>query len=148
MEVAGAHVVFHKMVATPGKHQIQGVLLYKRTQDAPIQPGYWGLIGGSVRRGEDATVALLREIKEELEVPEFQPPEFLCDVSIMRDGVTKFIRYFKAHLGHDMDSLRLKRNQEDNKVEGEGLGWFTQEEIHHLWVRPEDRVALTRFFGV
>jgi hypothetical protein len=31
-------------------------------------------------------------------------------------------------------------------VEGEGLGWFTAEEVNHIWLRPEDRVAVEKFF--
>jgi hypothetical protein len=44
-----------------------------------------------------------------------------------------------------MDDLRLRR-MNGKKVEGEGLGWFTAEEIHHLNVRPEDRTAINHFF--
>jgi hypothetical protein len=44
-----------------------------------------------------------------------------------------------------MDKLRLRPDKK-GVVEGEGLGWFTAEEIHHLTVRPEDRIAIDYFF--
>jgi hypothetical protein len=56
------------------------------------------------------------------------------------------VRYFSAELNYDMDCLTLKRNAHEGKVEGEGLGWFTAEEIGHLMVRPEDRSAISTFF--
>jgi hypothetical protein len=45
-----------------------------------------------------------------------------------------------------MDKLTLRYNSEEKKVEGEGLGWFTAEEVNHMWLRPEDRVAVEKFF--
>jgi hypothetical protein len=45
-----------------------------------------------------------------------------------------------------MDRLTLRYNSAEGKVEGEGLGWFTAEEIHHVWLRPEDRIAVEQFF--
>jgi len=45
-----------------------------------------------------------------------------------------------------MDKLTLTYNSAERKVEGEGLGWFTAEEIHHMWLSPEDRVAVEKFF--
>ena len=54
--------------------------------------------------------------------------------------------YFSAELNVDLDRLTLKRNKDEDKVEGEGLGWFTAEEVNHLVVRPEDRAAISAFF--
>ena len=55
------------------------------------------------------------------------------------------VSYFKAPLNEDMDSLRLRRTEE--KVEGQGIAWFTKEEIQHLSMRAEDRTALNFFFA-
>ena len=150
MTPVGAHIVLHKMVPTPGKQKIQAVLLYKRTQNAPVHPGYWGLFGGRLKNNEDPLKGLQREIAEEMEVTGMQQDwlknaKHLTDLSIVRDEKELSVRYFEAPLDRDMDSLRLKRNK--NKVEGEGLGWFTEEEIQHIWLRPEDRTALTKFFS-
>ena len=147
MNVVGAHVILHRMVAT-GRNQILVVLLHKRTQDAPTYPGYWGLFGGGLD-GQDhgnALEAVKRELAEELEGGD-QAAEYvteLCRVPIAREGQTFAIQYYRAPLNADMDKLRLKRT--NNKVEGEGIAWFTAEEIHHLWLRSEDRIALRKFF--
>ena len=147
MKVSGAHVVFHKLLRT-GKDAIQAVLLCKRTQDAPIHPGYWSLFGGRVKAKETPERAVRREVEEELEITSkhIQKTEWLCDVEIIRKEGKRTITYFKSPLDVDMDKLRLKRNKKEKKVEGEGLGWFTAEEVHHLMMRPEDRTAVTTFF--
>jgi hypothetical protein len=68
-------------------------------------------------------------------------------VKVARNGQQVEIHYFQYRFDHDMDRLTLRRNDDDDrKVEGEGLAWFTAEEIHHLVIRPEDRVALDYFF--
>jgi len=178
MEIAGAHVVFHKLLKTgkDGKCEkekdgkckqdaIQAILLCKRTQDAPVHPGYWSLFGGQVRvedkeKPPDAVLRevkeeLLREVSEELEItdsrccpvePTPEELESLCDVQIMRKKGQHLIKYFKASLDVDMHRLRLNWNEKENKVEAEALGWFTAEEVHHLMMRPEDRIAVTSFF--
>ena len=113
------------MVNTPhdsgGRRQkIEAVLLYKRTQDAPVHPGYWALFGGEVEEGEDEKKALQREIidEKELEVTHLSENDFrqllqiaehVADVRVIRDEDEGelLIRYFKTHLDHDMDSLKL-----------------------------------------
>ena len=114
-----------------------------------MHPGYWGLFGGQLNSGEQPRKAVLREVQEEIGIaPEKIALKALCDVKLCRQNGNSVIgvRYFSAELEIDMDKLTLRRNSTDNKVEGEGLGWFTAEEIHHLMVRPEDRVAVSSFF--
>src|SRR5262245_16624871 len=149
MKIMGGHVVFHRLLRTNSASYVCAVLLCKRTQDAPMHPGYWGLIGGKLDDGEEATTGALREVEEELGIPSTDITlELLCDVRIRRndDSTELGARYFAAPLNLGMDKLVLQYNSEDGKVEGEGLGWFTAEEIHHMWLRPEDRVAVERFF--
>ena len=73
-EPTGIHIVFHRYAFGPydegGRQQrIQAVLLYKRTQDAPIHPGYWALLGGRVdERDGDDVAALKRELIHEKEL--------------------------------------------------------------------------------
>jgi 8-oxo-dGTP pyrophosphatase MutT (NUDIX family) len=145
----GAHVIFYRTVTTPGKHEIQAVLLCKRTHDAPVYPGYWALSGGRLGEHEDPVEGLCREVREELETrtldQALQGIQHSSDVPVIRGTTTLPIRYYYAPLNEDMDSLMLRRTQK--KVEGEGLGWFTEEEINHLWLRPEDRTALLWFFS-
>ena len=158
MEIAGAHVILYKMViagvtkeGTENEivHKLLAVLLSKRTQKAPTHPGYWGLFGGQVKAGEDqdpiATVR--RELNEELKgAGSLKKLQEVCTVPIARNGRPLLIQYYSAPLEKDMDKLQVRRNKECNKVEGDGIAWFTAEEVHHLLVRPEDRIALTKFF--
>ena len=150
MKIAGVHVVFHRLLKTSKKHAVCAVLLCKRTQDAPMHPGYWSLFGGMLEPGEQPRKAAGREIQEELGIALAQGKlKSLVDVKVQR-GIRRGVlgaRYFSAVLDIDMDNLKLKRNDHDDKVEGEGLGWFTAEEIHHLNVRPEDRIAIHVFFS-
>ena len=91
----------------------------------------------------------IREVQEELGIKLRNPNvKTLCDVQIQRGGTRNAlgVRYFSAELNRDMDCLTLRRNTHEGKVEGEGLGWFTAEEINHLVVRPEDRIAIITFF--
>lgn len=148
MKVVGAHVILHRMLPTWG-NQVLAVLLHKRTQDAPTYPGYWGLFGGGLDSEDHGNplAAVKRELSEELEGGDEAAENLveLCSVPIARDGGASSIQYYYAALNADMDQLRLKRT--DNKVEGEGIAWFTGEEVHRLWVSPEDRIALRMFFG-
>ena len=114
-----------------------------------MHPGYWGLFGGRLDGAERPKRAAIREIREELGI-ELRDANVkaLCDVTIQRGGSSSAlgVRYFSAELNYDMDCLSLRRNAHEGKVEGEGLGWFTAEEITHLVVRPEDRIAISTFF--
>ena len=155
MAFVGAHVVFYRLVQTgkgkkSEKNAIQVILLCKRTQDAPIHAGHWSLFGGKLQKKELPVKGLIREVEEELEMNGAKINRIdmknLCDVRIRRGQAMYSIRYFCSRLEVGMDGLRLKRNEEESKVEGEGLGWFTAEEVQHLMMRPEDRIAVTNFF--
>lgn len=111
--------------------------------------GYWGLIGGSLDDGEEPASGALREVEEELGIPRTELTlQFLCDVRVQRNADPCEIgdRYFAAPLDRGMDKLALAYNSAEQKVEGEGLGWFTAEEVNHMWLRPEDRAAVEKFF--
>jgi 8-oxo-dGTP pyrophosphatase MutT (NUDIX family) len=147
MKIGGAHIVFHRLLSTSKTkpYFVSAVLLSKRTLDAPMHPGYWGLIGGTVNRGESPRNAALREACEELSVKP-SAMKFLCDVRVEHGGKASGVKYFSAVLDLDMDKLTLRRNSKENFVEGQGLGWFSAEEVHHLVLRPEDRIAIAAFF--
>ena len=144
---SGAHVVFHRMLPVSHKHSLRAVLLCKRTLDAPIHPAYWSLFGGRIEPGERPKQAALREVQEELGIPSNKIKlADLGEVSVSRAEGSRRARYFCSVLDLDMDCLTLRRSPQEAKVEGQGLGWFTAEEIHHMLVCPEHRVAIARFF--
>jgi 8-oxo-dGTP pyrophosphatase MutT (NUDIX family) len=149
MKIVGAHVVFHRLLRTKSASSVCAVLLCKRTQDAPMHAGYWGLIGGTLDDAEEPLSGALREVEEELGISRTEIAlKLLCDVGIQRNADPCEIGacYFAAPLNLGMDQLTLRYNSEEGKVEGEGLGWFTAEEVKHMWLRPEDRVAVEQFF--
>ena len=150
LTIVGAHVVFHRMLDISPKRSLCAVLLCKRTLDAPVHPGYWGLFGGRLEVDEEPKRGVLREIHAELAIPAAKLAlSNLCDVHIRRSkesGDALGLRYFSSPLELEMDRLTLKRSIKDQKVEGQGLGWFTAEEIHHMLLRPEDRIAIGAFF--
>ena len=148
MKIEGAHVVFHRLLSTSKckPYFVRAVLLVKRTLDAPIHPGYWGLVGGMVKVGERPKKAALREAREELGI-DLRLIQNLCDVRIDHGtSGASGVRYFSSALDRDMDKLKLRRNLKEDFVEGQGLGWFSAEEVHHLALRPEDRIAIAAFF--
>ena len=144
---ASAHVVFHRMLRVSHKRSLRAVLLCKRTLDAPTHPAYWSLFGGRIEPGERPKQAALREVQEELGIPpsKIQLAD-LCDVSVSRADGRHALKYFRSVLDLDMDCLTLRRSPKEAKVEGQALGWFTAEEIHHMLVCPEHRVAIACFF--
>lgn len=137
--MAGAHVVFYRRIRNKRGSLTPAVLLMKRTLDAPSHPGHWGLVGGTLEPGETPREGLLREIEEEL--------EHARPVRLQPLWQTTNLTYYKAHLPEDMDTLRLRRSTADEKVEGEGLGWFTAAEVRRLPMRPEDRMAVRKYFS-
>jgi 8-oxo-dGTP pyrophosphatase MutT (NUDIX family) len=145
---AGAHVVLYRYVPTGSKPAL-AVLLCKRTLDAPSHPGTWSLFGGKTEANDASAIrTALREVAEELGIgldPRRVRP--LGDVSVPRDDAPHTVAYFCAPLDCDMSQLTLRLQLDSCIVEGEGLGWFTAEEIGRLPVRPEDRVAIDRFFA-
>jgi len=150
-KLSGAHIVFHRLLKAGNCHFVSAVLLCKRTQDAPIHPGYWALFGGKRKDGENLKQTVRREVEEELEIIGVKIGELkmekLLNVPIRRQKDRCFlIGYFSSLLDVGMDKLRLKKNEDENKIEAEGIGWFTAEEIYHLVMRPEDRIAVTNFF--
>ena len=148
--VEGVHIILHRMLTVSYTKSVLAVLLYKRTLDVPVFPGYWGTIGGKRDKHDpSAEFTALREMKEELDI--------VVERGVMKQqgtvptnnmqGDNVAMMYFTHRLERDMHQLTLRWNAEHNKVEGEGLGWFTAEETKKMLLRPEDREAVDRFFS-
>jgi 8-oxo-dGTP pyrophosphatase MutT (NUDIX family) len=114
-------------------------LLQHRTDDAPTWPGYWGLFGGGEEPGETARDALLRELREELDL----------DVSDAAEAGQLIAEGFPVgafvlsvfHLRLDLlkaDPWRLL----DAMTEGQNLGFYFIEQIRLMPVVPCDLVAM------
>ena len=147
MQLLGAGVVLHRLIKTHTR-LMPAVLLCKRTHDAPVYEAHWSVFGGGINKGEAPKAAAIREVREELGIVLLgNNLKRLCDVRIQRGApkITGF-RFFTCPLDVDMDRLTLQVNRDEGKVEGEGLAWFTAEEIHHLLIRPIDREAIGLFY--
>lgn len=169
----GAHIVLHRLLdvnlsenckGEPDHDRVQAILLFKRGQTAPVHARLWSLVGGKPKKKPKETPeeAAIREMKEELKIcdeskyPKKGTLKNLAEVGIVRQDGKQWIKYFSFQLDLEMDRLRLRRSAPEEKelrkhfpyglVESEGLSWFTAEEIHQLPMRPEDRIAINKFF--
>ena len=101
------------------------ILMQHRTDDAPRFPGLWGFFGGGIEQGESPKQALLREIKEELNLVVSNPQLILT--TDFKDDVYEGKRYvFKGqYYGEPLELL-----------EGQAMKWCTVLELKALKVSP------------
>ncbi|MFA6101198.1 MAG: NUDIX domain-containing protein [Victivallaceae bacterium] len=84
-----AHVVVY--------HPDGRILLQRRSMNKDIQPGKWDTaVGGHVMPGETYEQAAVREMTEELGLPETTPLKFLFDSRIRNDIESENVRVFSA----------------------------------------------------
>ncbi|XKT74337.1 MAG: NUDIX domain-containing protein [Patescibacteria group bacterium UBA2163] len=76
--------------------------LQMRTQDAPHNPGMYGLFGGSCERGESAEDALVREIQEELSIT-IEPAQ--CRYFGEFEEYVSVVSLFGKEVDEDFESL-------------------------------------------
>lgn len=87
-------------------------------------PGHWGLFGGALEPGEDADVALLRELREELNLENAQPRFFTrFDFDLEGIGAKKVSRVVFEIALAEADLPRLVLG------EGAAMAAFTGEEL-------------------
>jgi 8-oxo-dGTP pyrophosphatase MutT (NUDIX family) len=137
-------------VSTALGDSVQVVLLCKRTQDAPTDPGKWSFFGGTREEldGGDPARTAVREVAEELTVSiDVDELEYVERFAVPADPETFHVEIFASELRQAMDTLTLRRAAPGEIVEGEGLAWFTAEETRALDLRATDRKALAAFFG-
>ncbi len=114
-------------------------LMQHRTDDAPTWPGYWGLFGGGEEPGETAREALVRELREEVDLDVTEAVEA---GQLIAEGfpVGAFVLSV-FHLRLDLlraDPWRLL----DAMTEGQNLGFFFIERVRLMPVVPCDLVAM------
>jgi 8-oxo-dGTP pyrophosphatase MutT (NUDIX family) len=149
----GAHLVLHRRARisklATNTDTVCVVLLTKRTYDAPVHRCLWGLPGGTRDNDETPKETAVREAREELGLKlAHSDLDTVTDVEFSRGQGPKRVWYFSCNWPDAVDHLSLEGNGQEEKPqrEDEGLAWFDAEEIHHLPIRPEDRIALYRFF--
>ncbi len=108
------------------------ILAARRTRPADLA-GQWEFPGGKVERGEDASTALIREIREELssrisvleEVLDHDSPWRISDKHVLRLFLAT-IAFDEPVLGEDHDEIR----------------WLHPDELNVVDWLPSDRLAL------
>lgn len=121
------HVVLWIELERLNSPPVTAILLTKRSHMTGNNPGYWGLPGGGGLLGESIFDTATRELSEELEV-QYDTLNHLCTV-----GITGFMY------------TELLSAKVEVKEESIGYGLFTVEEVHHLQVCPEHRMAINEF---
>jgi 8-oxo-dGTP diphosphatase len=115
------------------------VLLHLRDDKPGIwYPGHWALFGGAIEDDEDATVALHREIDEELGL-RLEAPQAFCRV-FDRDGSKQVVTIYVAQQNLDVSSIRLN--------EGADIGLFEPPVTERLRITPFLHDALRAWLRV
>lgn len=109
-------------------------LLQKRGENKKIYyPGYWGVFGGRVEKGEEIFQAAFREIKEELNYPLRRLKYITEYTSAERTDIL-----FAESTFVFLDNLKL--------IEGDDMRFFSYGEILKLErIVPLDRIMISNF---
>lgn len=113
-----AHIGQYALITDNNK-----VLLLERARSKT-----WCLPGGRLNEGEDWDVALLREVKEELNLDCHNPKPIA--VNVLKDNYqTKYCTYFTLNYS-DVNVLKLSE-------EHTNFGWFNADEIRNLNIEDD-----------
>jgi 8-oxo-dGTP diphosphatase len=101
------------------------LLLYKRDNKPDIPfPGYWDLIGGHVENGETPEEALVREVKEELDL-DIKEFTFFRRYECLEGDAYPNIKYiYSGRINLPVEEITL--------LEGDIAQYFKREEIPHV----------------
>jgi 8-oxo-dGTP pyrophosphatase MutT (NUDIX family) len=99
--------------------------LQLRDGKAPKWPNRWGLFGGGIEPGESSLMAVVREIREELEL-DVSGAQHLMDIGPVRIFVSDVTRGWAGHVLH----------------EGEAAGLFTIDQAMRLELNEITAAAL------
>lgn len=99
------------------------ILLYLRDNKPGIPfPGHWDLIGGHVEEGETPEEALVREVREELDI-DLKEYSFFKEYEVTEGDAYPNIKYiYTGKINIPFDKIRL--------LEGDRPQFFSYEEIH------------------
>lgn len=104
------------------------VLILKRGDSAPWEPGKWSLAGGMVEKGEELTTAILRELYEE--------------TKIKPDNLMYMAEYDNWHVFTAHTDYR----QTDLEMENQQLDWITLDLVNNYEFVPNAKEAIIRAF--
>lgn len=104
------------------------VLILKRGDSAPWEPGKWSLAGGMVEDGEELMNAILRELYEE--------------TKIKPDNLMYMTEYDNWHVFTAYTEYR----QTDLEMENQQLDWITLDLVNDYDFVPNAKEAIIRAF--
>lgn len=114
------------------------VLLQHRDNNAPTNPNKWGLWGGRIEESETPLQAVIRELKEEL------------DIDVSENSLTLFNTYKAQRFGDDWEGyvfhLQDENNFKYNLQEGDDLKFISVEEAQTLDIDPIARPIVLEYF--
>jgi len=108
-------------------------LLQHRCLNAGVLPGYWAFFGGGIQPGETPQEAVVRESWEELGYMPVSPRIFK-EQPFVEAGKKGYMYVYIEAIGVDKSSLELR--------EGQGWGWFSEDEIESLKMVERDRLII------
>ena len=114
------------------------VLLQHRDSKAPTHPNQWGLWGGRIEEGETPTAALVRELKEEL------------DLDVDEASLLPFKTYRAHRFGDDWEGFVFQLHDDGafqyHLQEGDDLRFVSSDMAATLKVDPIAKAIITDFF--
>lgn len=115
------------------------ILLQKRAKNAIRFPGKWGLFGGGLEDGEDAEVALKREINEEL------------TLSITNCDLFSKTNYKYPELAEHGTIFCYISNYNNEKLElneGEEMRWVEKSEVLKYDLYPDYKEIIKKYINL
>ena len=113
------------------------LLLQHRDGNTTHKPNRWAFFGGHIEEGEESVIAAVREFQEELGVVIQNPVHILTICFAEQEGLVEK-HFFVIDLNESAESLRARQ------TEGDGLGWFSLEEVKTLDMTHEDAFLALR----
>jgi len=97
----------------------EGKILFQLRDENGRNPNKWGIFGGGIKKGETPIYALIREIKEELQIN-------ISNADILKRYKIPLINYY-------IYEIRLKNNPKKSQLkEGKDMKFMRKEEFMRL----------------
>ncbi|MFG1696781.1 NUDIX domain-containing protein [Nonomuraea sp. NPDC049309] len=116
------------------------LLLIKKSDDDPYQPGRWELPGGRLKSGENPDEALVREVREEVGLDVLPGRPLALWWWRLEDHKTPTVVAVARLCTTSDDNVDMSGNDEEDFIEK--YGWFEKDEILDLDLIPDARHAM------